>query len=481
MIKSLYNFRSPLYAAISWMLLLLPAFAATPFQPGDTAQLTRDEALHFNDKVFRQGRAGQEFTVLAYRPDLKKVFVRATDNTGKVIALTLPEDALALKPIDLPKVRTEAIALAVAGRIDASLQAIDRALRAAPDDQGLATLRPLVTQVRASAEAFAKAQENQRSATVEAARLRKNANTIDRPNPLNQRDQSSSVRAQEMRAEADRHVRAADDLLVKAAAERQSALAALKVLASEQPEEPKLATTVIPGAVPVNPQDPVTTARTDVAVPATTEKSPPLVTSKSQPSMPVPQGQPASPLMPPEPPSAPTQPKAAPPVTDSGAKVGAESAAAKLKSEKLKEWIDDPPAVPLITKSIDWDPSFDATLNFINERIRVRGMKLWFGKNHQKMILDDGGAIFVFDPAVLSTDLKVSSRTYGDTGVTVRNLVVSKRSGSPDFVMVPKWGTFEPGPAAGFQLPCADSVEAEKLGRAVQHLIQMFGGKKDLF
>ena len=153
-----------------------------------------------------------------------------------------------------------------------------------------------------------------------------------------------------------------------------------------------------------------------------------------------------------------------------------QKAEAERAKQNLKQWLDDAPIVPAWIANRSWDPSYENTLVFINERISP--MKLWFGEKTGKMILQDINAIYVFDPSVLSTDLKLNTSTHENFS---KQLVVSKRSGTPDFLGIRGWEEWKQAPAKRFSLPCADDVEAEKLAKAMQHLIHMFGGKKDLF
>jgi hypothetical protein len=72
-------------------------------KPGDKVQMTRSEDLNFNDKFSRRANRGDLFEVLAYRGDLKKLFVAAKDSNGKAIALSIPEDAVEILSDDAAK------------------------------------------------------------------------------------------------------------------------------------------------------------------------------------------------------------------------------------------------------------------------------------------------------------------------------------------------------------------------------------------
>jgi hypothetical protein len=68
------------------------------FSKDDLVTLTRDEPLYFNNTVHRNGRNGEVFTVYSHNLTTHKVFVLTKDSTGKTIALSVKDDALAIQP-----------------------------------------------------------------------------------------------------------------------------------------------------------------------------------------------------------------------------------------------------------------------------------------------------------------------------------------------------------------------------------------------
>ena len=195
--------RSPISPSAFFLVVVLafPAFAAQ-FQQGDEIKLTRDEPLYFRDQIFRQAKSGETFSVLAHRADAKKVFVRGTDKGGKQIALSISETAVAAAPLAAAKLQAEAISAAKARRYADGLQLVERALRSDPAEPVLQQTFQAITQLQTAAQALDRAKADQRLVGVEAARKRKNADTADRPNPLNPRDTSGQERAKQMRADA---------------------------------------------------------------------------------------------------------------------------------------------------------------------------------------------------------------------------------------------------------------------------------------
>jgi hypothetical protein len=56
--------------------------------------------MFFRSEKYRDAAEGEIFNVLAYRPELKKVFVLAKGEDGKDIALAIDADAVELVPAD---------------------------------------------------------------------------------------------------------------------------------------------------------------------------------------------------------------------------------------------------------------------------------------------------------------------------------------------------------------------------------------------
>ncbi len=127
--------------------------------------MIRQATLTFNGKPFKEVQPGGTFEVVASRPAEKRVYLKVKDATGKEIALAADEDAVEL----------------VQGHVKGVTEAPDSVANSNVADQ------------RMDASKVA----------AEVARLRKNANAIDRPNPLLPNDTSNQKRAAKMRAQAD--------------------------------------------------------------------------------------------------------------------------------------------------------------------------------------------------------------------------------------------------------------------------------------
>ena len=141
-------------------LLMSAAANAAGFADGDKVRIRRAAPMFFGSEQFREGIEGELFKVLAYRTELKKVFVLAKGKDGRDIALGIDADAVELARA---------------------------AVRSATGSSGTS--------------------DNQKAMAAniaaEVVRLRKNADVIDRPNPLIPNDTSNQARAAKLRAQAD--------------------------------------------------------------------------------------------------------------------------------------------------------------------------------------------------------------------------------------------------------------------------------------
>jgi len=199
-------------SAPRWLLVIAALIAAlsstsraAKYSQGDEITLTRDEPLLFREQVFRRGKAGEKFTVLAHRADTKKVIVSATDKTGKQIALSVPEEAVARVPVDVEKLRTSAVAAARLGKFPDALRLIDQAVRTAPSDAALSQTKNAIMQLQDVSTSLIQAQTEKVRIATEAAQKRKNAEVIERANLQSPRYASNFDRAQpaQLRLQAD--------------------------------------------------------------------------------------------------------------------------------------------------------------------------------------------------------------------------------------------------------------------------------------
>lgn len=71
---------------------------AQEFKPGTRVVLLKDSTLYFNSTPGRPGKAGEAFNVAAFRPTEKRVYLLAKDQSGRDIALWVPQDAVKVMP-----------------------------------------------------------------------------------------------------------------------------------------------------------------------------------------------------------------------------------------------------------------------------------------------------------------------------------------------------------------------------------------------
>jgi hypothetical protein len=90
-----------LFAAMAASAQLGIEIERTGFGKGDIVQTTKPTALYFNNTLARQCAKGEVFQVAAYKSETRRIFLNATDNTGRLIALNA--DATAFARIDDPR------------------------------------------------------------------------------------------------------------------------------------------------------------------------------------------------------------------------------------------------------------------------------------------------------------------------------------------------------------------------------------------
>ncbi len=178
-------------------------FAAAQFAPNDDVELLTDEPLLFNTTVHRQGKKGERFSVAAYRPETRKVFLISKDEKGKTIALNVPEAAVVRVKKDPAVVNEQAFAAMREGRL---VEAQKLMFQVAALDPERSVCGEIATQLgRINTAQLAYDQELKKLPQIEAEvqRRLRNAAITDRPNPLNANDNSNQVRAEQMRQDAE--------------------------------------------------------------------------------------------------------------------------------------------------------------------------------------------------------------------------------------------------------------------------------------
>ena len=231
-------------------ICLLPPWAAgaTSFQPNDEVKLTRDVTLLFSDKPFRKGTSGETFKVLAYKSDLKKVFLATKDASGKPIAVSVSEDTLALIPEDKAVVQTSVLSAVTGHQLDAAKSILNQALRTNPDDVDLHTMSYALDEVIKSAQQLNQCLEAQKPVEADIRRRRRNADVTDHTNPLDPSDHSGQQRAQQIRAEANEIEVKASQSLRTARTNFDAAISAFQTATagSRSPTPPGYSTKVSP-------------------------------------------------------------------------------------------------------------------------------------------------------------------------------------------------------------------------------------------
>ena len=90
------------------------------------------------------------------------------------------------------------------------------------------------------------------------------------------------------------------------------------------------------------------------------------------------------------------------------------------------------------------------------------------------MILQSPDHVDTIDPKLLSTTVKVG---HGSDDLPF--VQAECADGRRHVFSVWTWGAS--GQAPGIRLHCADDVDVKRVGEAMIHLIEMFGGKKEAF
>ena len=418
-------------------MLVCACSNAASFVEDDQIIVRRAAPMFFRSEKYRDGNEGETFQVLAFRPELKKVFVLAKGKDGKDIALAIDSDAVELVPADPTAALAKAQAAVNAKYFTQAVAVIERALRSNPGEASLNTALQTIKDAAVAWRAIDESKANAARMVAEVNRLRRNAAVTDRPNPLNPQDTSNRDRAAQMRKQADdlesKSLTASSDAEAKFAA----AVSELKGLAVSRPQ-PAISGSA-PGSNPllINPK-------------ATSAEAGPAQTT----------------IM-------------AHPPTEEELRADREERA-KHVAKFLAEWEEDAkhPGVPAGTPAElskfknpdDGAPGYDTTIEFINGRMGASG-KLWFSEKRNKMILMRESNIAVFDSAEMNPEV-----TYAVKGRTFS----VEATGKKGVIQVFEYGR-EPHQAFRLNLVAADNIEQQKLVKAWARLIELCGGRPDPF
>jgi hypothetical protein len=197
--SELANDPSPAPAVVSEAPIIPTKLTAGP---GDEVIVTHEATLFFKDEPHGTAKVGEKLIVHTHRPDVAKVFIISKDPLGKEIALTISDTAVIAAPVDVGMLLRNAVIAGEASNGALTEQLLQRAKRVAPNEPIIDQIRAAVRSLTAAESAYNKAEQTAPAARLEAARLRKNAQTIDRPNPLDSSDTSNRDRANDLREKA---------------------------------------------------------------------------------------------------------------------------------------------------------------------------------------------------------------------------------------------------------------------------------------
>jgi tetratricopeptide (TPR) repeat protein len=181
----------------------LPCITVAQFVPNDEVELLRDEPLLFNTSVYRQGKKGERFRVAAYRADLHKVFILATDAKGKSFALSVPDAAVAPVGKDVGMLNDQAFAALRTGKLEEAQKLMLQVSVLDRERSVCAEIATHLGRVSTAQLAYQQGLKQQVQTQVEVQRKFRNAAVTDTSNPLNANDNSGRIRAEQMRKDAE--------------------------------------------------------------------------------------------------------------------------------------------------------------------------------------------------------------------------------------------------------------------------------------
>lgn len=219
--KRLLAFIAFASATLSWVPVQAGEFFAD-----DEVKLLRDIPLHFMNKPHREGTAGEQFKVLAYKAETRRVYLLARED-GKDIALTVDEEAVVLLPKDVGPIAAQARVSAEAGDYNSARKLLASAQRTNRQDPRIIQALDALIRVEAHTRKLLQAKVALAGAVTEASRVRKNAVVVDRPNLLDPGDTSNQTRAAALREKADGVENNAKALVAKIEAELKQDLDAI--------------------------------------------------------------------------------------------------------------------------------------------------------------------------------------------------------------------------------------------------------------
>ena len=227
------NKRSASIFALTCALLLISLRGwSVDVNVGDEIELTKDAPLFFLKEHHRDGTVGEKFKVLAYKPDEKRIFLLANDN-GREIALSVDEAAVTVVTRDFSALCEQVRVSAQIGSFADAHRMLNSGLGQSPSDSKLLQASEALNRAEISSKVIADAKAVQVRTRAEAARIRKNAGVVDRPNLLAPGDNSNQQRAERMRREADEMETRANTVVEKAEAGFKAALSAISTKAGQ--------------------------------------------------------------------------------------------------------------------------------------------------------------------------------------------------------------------------------------------------------
>jgi hypothetical protein len=125
---------------------------------------------------------------------------------------------------------------------------------------------------------------------------------------------------------------------------------------------------------------------------------------------------------------------------------------------------------PVVTDSSG--PSYAETIEFLDQRF---GLKVGFGEQSRKLIIryDYGGATYAFDAKDMNPEIIIASSSNSIT------VVLGSRNAQRKIEQFTPHG--EPRMISQIPISVGNSIEADKLSKALSHLVTILGGTKEAF
>ena len=195
--------KTKLFTLLLVLSSLGPYITNAQFVPNDEVELLRDEPLLFNTAIYRQGKKGERFRVAAYRADIHKIFILATDAKGKSFALNVPDAAVGPVGRDVGILNDQAFVALRAGRLEEAQKLMLQVSMLDRERSVCAEVATHLGRISTAQLAYQQGLKQRQATQTEVQRRLRNADVAARPNPLNASDNSGQIRAEQMRKDAE--------------------------------------------------------------------------------------------------------------------------------------------------------------------------------------------------------------------------------------------------------------------------------------